>query len=140
MSETQQRARGSVASAISNGTVRLLQEYTGRGPTRARTTIDRDSVMVLFGDSLTKGEKKLAEVGDGDAVLQMRHRFQIAMREELVAVVEKLMERKVVAFMSANHIAPDMAVEIFVLEPLPESEPSLDGHEQSMDGYAVEDA
>jgi hypothetical protein len=28
----------------------------------------------------------------------------------------------VVAFMSANHIEPDMAAEVFVLEPLSESE------------------
>jgi hypothetical protein len=32
------------------------------------------------------------------------------------------MERKVIAFMSANHINPDMATEIFVLEPSPEEE------------------
>jgi hypothetical protein len=30
------------------------------------------------------------------------------------------MERKVIAFMSDNHIDPDMAVEVFVLEPLPQ--------------------
>ena len=30
------------------------------------------------------------------------------------------MGRKVVGFMSDNHIDPDLAVEVFVLEPLPE--------------------
>jgi uncharacterized protein YbcI len=39
------------------------------------------------------------------------------MREALVAHIEELTGRKVVAFMSDNHIEPDMAVEIFVLEP-----------------------
>jgi uncharacterized protein YbcI len=63
------------SSAISNGAVRLLREYTGRGPTKARTTINHDSVMILFGDTLTKGEKKLADIGDGDVVLHMRHRY-----------------------------------------------------------------
>jgi uncharacterized protein YbcI len=52
----------------------------------------------------------------------MRHRFQEAMREDLITVVEKQMERKVVAFMSTNHIDPDMAAEVFVLEPLPDGE------------------
>ena len=124
MSDTvaQPRAGGSTSSAISNGTVRLLQEYTGRGPTKARTSINRDSVMILFGDTLTKGERKLAAIGDGDTVLQMRHRFEVAMREDLVAMVEQLTERKVVAFMSGNHIDPDMAAEVFVLEPLPNGE------------------
>jgi hypothetical protein len=36
--------------------------------------------MILLGETLTKGEKKLAERGDGASVLQMRHRFQEAMR------------------------------------------------------------
>jgi hypothetical protein len=39
------------------------------------------------------------------------------MRDDLVAVVERATERKVVAFMSQNHIDPDLAVEVFVLEP-----------------------
>jgi uncharacterized protein YbcI len=118
MSETEQRARGSTAMDISNGAVRLLQEYTGRGPTKTRTVINTDTVMILFGDTLTKAERKLAENGDGDMVLQMRHRFQQAMRDDLIALVEIQMERKVVAFMSANHIDPDMAAEVFVLEPV----------------------
>jgi uncharacterized protein YbcI len=117
MSETAQRARGSTAMDISNGAVRLLQEYTGRGPTKTRTVINTDTVMILFGDILTKGEHKLVENGDADMVLQMRHRFQQAMRDDLIALVEIQMERKVVAFMSANHVDPDMAAEVFVLEP-----------------------
>jgi uncharacterized protein YbcI len=96
----------------------MLQEYTGRGPTKARTTINQDSVMVIFGDTLTKGEKRLAENGDAATVLEMRHRFQEAMREDLIAIVQMETERKVVAFMSANHIGPDMAAEVFVLEPM----------------------
>jgi uncharacterized protein YbcI len=120
MSEPAQRARGVIASAISSNAVRMLHEYTGRGPTKARTTINRDTVMIVFADTLTKGERKLAENGDGETVLQMRHRFQEAMRDDLVAMVESEMERKVLAFMSTNHIDPDMAAEVFVLEPAEE--------------------
>jgi uncharacterized protein YbcI len=129
MSEAQEpRPRGSTSVAISNGAVRLLHEYTGRGPTKARTTINTTTVMILLADTLTKGEAKLVERGDGATVLQMRHRFQEAMREDLIALVERETERKVVAFMSANHIDPDMAAEVFVLEPLQDSEAaSLDG-------------
>jgi uncharacterized protein YbcI len=75
--------------------------------------------MILFGDVLTKGERKLAEKGEGDAVLQMRHRFQKAMQGDLTTMVEEQTERKVVAFMSGNHIDPDLGVEVFVLEPVP---------------------
>jgi uncharacterized protein YbcI len=122
MAESTQPTRGTTASAISNGAVRLFHEYTGRGPTKARTTINGDNVLILFGDVLTKGERMLAENGDAAAVLQMRHRFQDAMRGDLVGMVEGLVGRKVVAFMSANHISPDMAAEVFVLEPLADTE------------------
>ena len=39
------------------------------------------------------------------------------MRDDLVAAVELLTERNVIAFMSTNHLDPDMGAEIFVLEP-----------------------
>jgi uncharacterized protein YbcI len=132
--------RGNISSAISNGAVRLLREYTGRGPTKARTTIGSDSVMILFGDTLTKGERKLAEIGDSAAVLQMRHRYQVAMGSDLVAMVEGHVGRKVVAFMSANHIDPDMGAEVFVLEPSDDGEvTSDDGKVTSYDGEVTPD-
>jgi uncharacterized protein YbcI len=102
--------------------VKLLHEYTGRGPTKARTTINGDSVMILLGDALTKGERKLVETGDHEAVLRMRHSYQEAMRADLIAMVERHMERKVIAFMSTNHVEPDLGAEIFVFEPVPGSE------------------
>ena len=50
-------------------------------------------------------------------MLQLRYDFQLAMRDDLTALVERQLKRKVIAFMSQNHIDPDLAVEIFVLEP-----------------------
>ena len=107
----------SANASISDGAVRLLHEYTGRGPTRSRTTIDHDSVMVVLGDTLTKGERRLVESGKAERVLALRHDFQLAMRDDLVELVEGATGRKVVAFMSQNHIDPDLAVEVFLLEP-----------------------
>ena len=52
------------------------------------------------------------------------------MREDLVAAVEILIERKVIAFMSDNHIDPDMAAEIFILEP----EDDVEGLQPARDG------
>jgi uncharacterized protein YbcI len=117
--ERQQQGRNANA-VISDAAVRLLHEYTGRGPTRSRTTIDRDSVMIILGDTLTRGERKLVEAGKKDRVLEVRHDFQLVMQEDLVATVEAATERKVIAFMSQNHVDPDMAVEVFVLEPVKE--------------------
>jgi uncharacterized protein YbcI len=101
---------------INNGAVRVMRQYTGRGPTKARSVIDDDSVTILLKDTLTSAERRLVEGGKAELVLSMRHEFQLVMRDELVKVVEDALDRKVVAFMSDNHIDPDMAVEVFVLE------------------------
>ena len=103
---------------INNGAVRVVREYTGRGPTQARSVIGRDSVTVLLADTLTPAERRLAEGGKGDHVLQTRDEFQRLMRDDLVKVVEDALDRKVIAFMGANHIDPDYGVEVFVLEPV----------------------
>jgi uncharacterized protein YbcI len=107
----------SVNSQISDAAVRLLREYTGRGPTKAKTMINGDSVMIVLGDTLTRGERRLVATGKGDRVLELRHDFQLVMRDELVGAVEHALGRKVIAFMSQNHIDPDLAAEIFILQP-----------------------
>jgi uncharacterized protein YbcI len=66
---------------------------------------------------MTKGERSLQSAGESELVLQTRGRYQQAMRADLITAIEKLTSRTVVAFMSANHMDPDMGVEIFVLEP-----------------------
>jgi hypothetical protein len=40
------------------------------------------------------------------------------MGADLIEIVETHTERTVVAFMSDNHIDPDLAAEIFILEPV----------------------
>jgi uncharacterized protein YbcI len=101
---------------ISTAAVQLLHEYTGRGPTKAKTLINDDVVTVLLADTLTKSERKLVDSGRSDRVLQLRHDYQLTMRDDLIAIVERQLVRKVIAFMSQNHIDPDLAVEVFVLE------------------------
>jgi uncharacterized protein YbcI len=113
-----QREMSSASAMISTSTVRLLHEVTGRGPTKAKTVIHDDMVTVLLADTLTKGERRLVDNGLSDRVLELRHDYQQVMRDDLIALVERQLDRKVVAFMSQNHIAPDYAVEVFVLEPV----------------------
>jgi len=115
--EHRARDGGTVGAAVSNAVVGLVRQYTGRGPTQARTHISPDLVSVVMGDTLTQAERKLADDGKADLVLQIRHEFQQTMRDDLVAAVETITEREVIAFMSDNHIDPDMAVESFVLRP-----------------------
>ena len=108
---------GSLSAAISNAIVRITAEYTGRGPTKARTSIRDDVVLVLMQETLTKAERSLLAAGQRDFVLETRRRHQDAMCDDYVIAVEELTERRVLAFMSANHLEPDMGAELFVLEP-----------------------
>jgi uncharacterized protein YbcI len=113
------KATRSPSARISTSAVQLLQECTGRGPTKAKTLIDQDLVTVVLADTLTRGEQKLVDGGRHDRVIQLRHDYQLVMREDLIEVVEQNLDRKVIAFMSENHVDPDLAVETFVLEPEP---------------------
>ena len=103
--------------AISNLVVRLLSEYTGRGATQARTHFNDNLVTVVVQDLMTKGERSLIRDGRSDLVLETRRAYQHTMGGELSAGVEDITGRKVVAFLSANHLEPDAAIESFRLAP-----------------------
>jgi uncharacterized protein YbcI len=107
----------SPSAEISNHVVRVMAEYTGRGPQRARTYINENLVTVLLEDVLTKGEQKLLEAGQLGQVEDMRLTFQKVMRDDLVRGVEEVLSRKVYAFFSGNDLEASMLVESFVLHP-----------------------
>jgi uncharacterized protein YbcI len=94
-----------------------MREYTGRGPTKARTYIDEDLITVVLQDTLTMGERSLVRDGEVDLVLTSRKAFQRTMSSQLIAAVERHSGRSVFAFLSDNHIDPDVAIESFVLNP-----------------------
>jgi uncharacterized protein YbcI len=112
------RSDGELAAAISNSIVQTLSRTTGRGPTKAKATFGTNAVFVVLQDTLTTGEQTLADAGEEAAVLDLRRRWQRIMQSEMSREIERLTGRKVVGFMSDNHIDPDLAVEVFVLEPL----------------------
>jgi uncharacterized protein YbcI len=111
-------ADGALKSAISNAMVALLREHTGRGPTKVRTILSEDVVLVVLEDLLTRAETRLVQHGQAAQVLGLRKSIQTTMRDDLVEVVQRLTGRRVIAFMSTNHADPDMAAELFMLEPL----------------------
>jgi uncharacterized protein YbcI len=116
------RHPGELAAAISSAVVQALARTTGRGPTKAKTALGDDGVFVVLQDTLTVGEQTLNNAGQGQAVLDPRRRWQGVMEADVSRAIEELTGRRVVGFMSDNHIDPDIAVEVFVLEPLPTRE------------------
>jgi uncharacterized protein YbcI len=136
--DSERQPGASLRAEISTTIVRLLREYTGRGPTKAQTTIRDNVVLVMLEQALTKGERVLVQKGRGETVLTLRHEYQEAMREESSARIAELTGRNVTAMMSANHFDPDLAAEIYVLDgppdqhggplhPSPRSPPHADG-------------
>lgn len=107
----------STGALISNMVVQVLRAYTGRGPTKAWTSIDTDLIVVVLHDTLTKGERSLVADGRGLLVREMRKAYQDTMGPEMTAGIREITGREVLAFLSDNHIDPDIAVETFVLRP-----------------------
>lgn len=106
---------------VTQGMVSLHRRFYGKGPTKAKTYAVNDTVICLLEGGFTTVERTLIDEHDVEAVLQVRRSFQTAMERQFTEVVENAMGRTVVAYMSQIHADPDLAVELFVLEPLGES-------------------
>jgi uncharacterized protein YbcI len=102
---------------ISNAITRLHRDHYGRGATAARTIIQRNYVVCFLEDIYTPVERTLIDAGRTDTVRETRNTFQDAMGPKFREAVEEATGRTVVAFMSQVHFDPDMAAEVFVLEP-----------------------
>jgi len=111
--------RASRASAIGTAITRLHRQHYGRGATTTRTAFNRDHVVCFLEDIYTPVERTLIDAGEHDAVKHTRQVFQMAMRVQFSEAVEEITGRKVIQFMSQVSFDPDMAAEIFVLEPHP---------------------
>ena len=92
-----QPAHGVLAASISNGIVSLMHRYTGRGPIRARTTIDDNLIVCVLGATLTKFEQHLVEDGRDEVVLSGRRAIQDTFEADAISLVEELTDRDVVA-------------------------------------------
>jgi uncharacterized protein YbcI len=113
--------RGEMLASISTGLVQLHSQYYGKGPTKAKTYLVNDTVICLLRGGFTTVERTLIDQGNSDAVYGIRRSFQQAMEAQFTEVVEGATGRKVIAYMSQIHEDPDIACEIFVLEPAAES-------------------
>ena len=123
-------ARGEMLSQISTRLVQIHSRYYGKGPTKAKTHLVDDTVLCLLRGGFTTVERTLLESGEVEPVLEMRRSFQRAMEDQFRNVIEEATSRRVIAYMSMVHADPDMAAELFVLEPSEEpaeTEFSADG-------------
>jgi uncharacterized protein YbcI len=125
-------ARGEVLARISTGLVQLHSRYYGKGPTKAKTFLVDDTIICILRGGFTTVERTLIDEGNVDAVYEIRRSFQQAMEGHFTSVVEEATDRRVIAYMSQIHQDPDLAVELFVLEPTGES--VVEKHEAELGG------
>jgi uncharacterized protein YbcI len=107
---------GEQLATVTNGIVKLFRDYYGRGPTKAKSYILDDRILVcVLEETMTRVEKTLVDSGHGDKVREVRLTFQEAMAHEFKQTVRDALEREVVAYHSQLTLEPDLGFEFFVL-------------------------
>ncbi len=112
---------------ISNAMVRMQKEFFGKGPTKTKSYMFDDILLVVMREGLTTAEKTMLEFGHPQQVRQFRQLYQDEMCERLTGLVEELTGRTVVTYQSQVLFDPDIALEIFVFDSDSGSvEPAID--------------
>jgi uncharacterized protein YbcI len=107
---------GEQLAAVTNGIVKLFSEYYGRGPTKAKSYLLDDRILIcVLEETMTRVERTLVENGNGDKVRDVRLTFQEAMAPEFMRCVSDAMGREVIAYHSQLTLEPDIGIEFFVL-------------------------
>ena len=107
---------GELNAAVTREVVRVQNDSHGRGPRKAFSFHYGNVLTTVLEDVLTPAERRLADNGERDAVLNMRSLYQKSMEPELKKCVEEITGHRVLAFLNDNHLEPDMAVEVFILD------------------------
>jgi uncharacterized protein YbcI len=107
----------SIRADISREIVRLYKEQFGRGPTKARTEFaGPDIVIVTLEHSLTPAERRLVEMEEHQRLRDTRMYFQHATEGQFRETIERLLDRRVRAFISGIDTRADVSAEVFHLE------------------------
>ena len=101
---------------VTNAIVRFHRQHYGKGPTRSKSYLLDDLLICVMQDVLV--ERTLAEAGEQDHVRETRLVFADAMRDRFAAEVERIVGRRVLGFTSQVLVTRDVAIEMFVLEPV----------------------
>ena len=112
-----ERQHGGRLAEVSNAVVGIFRECYGRGPTKAKSYIFDDYLIVVLEDILTTVERTLVEKGEEDLVRRVRLTFQDAVSVRFIAAVQEALERKILTYHSQVTFHPARGFEIFVLDP-----------------------
>jgi len=90
-------------------------EYYGQAPANVRVYEAGDVLVVLIEETFTRAEQTLIERGEASEVQTIRRRFQMAIADQFIEIVQTATGRSVRAFLSDTHLHERLAVETFVL-------------------------
>ncbi|HEV2724244.1 MAG TPA: DUF2294 domain-containing protein [Thermoleophilaceae bacterium] len=121
---------GALLARISNEMVRAQKEFFGKGPTKAKSYMLDDMLIIVMRGGMTTAEKTMLDFGHPDQVRQFRQLFENSMTERLTGKMEELTGRKILTYQSQILFEPDVVVEIFVFD----SEGSSDAIEATAEG------
>lgn len=115
-------------AAVTDELVALHQRYHHRIPVTAKTLMLGDDLMAcVMGGVYTDVEKTMIELQHTVTVQETRSAFQAAMQHKFIDVVERLSGRGVLAFVSNQHVGPDIEIELFMLTTDESSSPVSPG-------------
>jgi uncharacterized protein YbcI len=110
---------GALTAAISAAIVELYAAVYGHHRTTATTYLNDNIVVCVLESILTREEDALIALGSDEQVIDGRVAFQTATRDEFTIAIERLTNRRVTAFLSANQTTPGVACELFFLDAAP---------------------
>ncbi|MDX6610561.1 MAG: hypothetical protein QOF85_2486 [Solirubrobacterales bacterium] len=107
-------ARGALISQLSREIVQLHARLYGRGPTKARSYMQNDYAVCILEEIFTTAERTLIGAGASEHVRETRKKFQEAVKDEFVGVVERITGRSVKVFLSQVDVDANLALEFFI--------------------------
>ena len=109
-------AKGALVSQLSREIVQLHVRLYGRGPTKARSYLHSDYAVCILEEIFTTAERTLIEAGSQEHVHDTRRKFQEAVRDEFVSIVERITGRPVRVFLSQVDVDHNLALEFFIFD------------------------
>jgi uncharacterized protein YbcI len=108
--------QGELVGRVSRELVHALKLSYGKGPTKAKSYLCDDILLVVMQGGLLPAETTMVERGRDDLVREFRQQFENELAHAFTALVEEITGRKVLNYQSQIMFDPDMIFELFVLD------------------------
>lgn len=108
---------GPLLAEVTNTIVHLHRAHYGKGPTHSKSYLLDDVLVCVMREVFTTAERTLVDAGEAKRVRATRLAFHDAMEDEFKGAIERILGRRVLAITGQVGVDPEVAIDIFVLEP-----------------------